>query len=514
MFSRNRILLVFLLIIFYAVLFRPFERNIFNVQFVDEDDNFVTGTWILKGKKIYKDFFMQHQPIPTIISAVIQKIDPVNSIFLVVKRHREFVFIFSLLSFVLLTFRFGMVGFITAILYELSKFTLLGNLFLAESLVVPAVLYCIGSITSALTGHKHFSLFDLIIISFSLVYITFSLLPIFPFVIVSLIVLFTMLNGKLRLRFLSILGFIIFVIIILLSRFISFEPYLEDTISINMFEFAPYEIKDHFIIAFFKIILFPFIVLSYPHKDFYLLLQIISVIFVFSLIVLLIKRKFKISLITYFLFISLMLRPWSYDTLYSGFHFIPAFAAIIWLSLFVMDHAKTVLKTSYQKIIVPVMVLILVWSFVRYGLKELNTRTNQYDSWYSHYSPYFDYGETVRLLSLPQDTLMINPDASLIYWQSGLLPNSQFFFIYSFMYKSKKMNNLLINGFSKNFPVFIYTEQELEKDPLFSRFSGDYTRVYQNKKSSRLYIRNENIKKISEEAWKSVARYGFYKHID
>lgn len=500
------------LIVFYAFLFKPVERNIFSVQFVDEDDNFVTGTWVLKGKKIYKDFLIQHQPLPTLISAGIQKINPVNSIFLLVKRHREFVFALSALSFLVLTVRFGLIGFVTAVLYEFSKYTLLGNLFLAESLVIPAVLYCIGIISSmVMNGRKDIKTIDLIIISVSLIYLTFSLLPLLPFVITFIIIFFIFSAYKLRVKFLAILSVLSCGIILLLLQFMSFTSYIEDTISINIRELIPHEVKDPIIMVFGKILFFPLLIFSYKHTDFYLLLQLISAVYLISTIILLLKRKFKIVMISYVLFITIMIRPWSYGTLYGGFHFLPAFAAFIWLALYSLDKSLLLVYPSYKKFFVAVVSIVFVLWIGIYGLREFNRSNDQYNDWYIHYSPYFDYGETIKILASSNNTLMINPDASLIYWQSGLLPNSQFFFIYDFMYKSNKMRGLLLDGFDKNPPTFIYTEQDLEKDELFDKFSVDYTRVYQNNKPSRLYIRTSNLEKISQKAWQAVTRYGFNK---
>lgn len=509
---RFRLVLLVALIIFYALLFRPVERNIFSVQFVDEEDNFALATWVLKGKKLYQDFFWQHQPLPTLISAGIQKVNPVNSIFLVVKRHREFIFAFSALSFILLTARFGLIGFVVAVLYEISKFNILGNLFLAESLVVPAVLYCIGSITLlVINGKKSIHIFDLLIISASLLYITFSLLPLIPFVIASIVILLILLAKKMRAKFLLILGFLSGGVILLLSQFISFSAYIEDTININLREYALFDIKDPAVTVVGKILFFPFLIFSYPHNNFYLLLQLLSAAYLIGLVILLLKRKFKVAIISYVLFVTLSMRPWSYGTLYGGFHFLPAFAALIWLALFSIEKSLQLVYPLYKKFAYAAIIAVFIMWLGVYGLREFSRTTDQYNDWYIHYSPYFDYGETIRLLASPDDTLMISTAASLIYWQSKTLPNSRFFFIYGFMYESNKMRKLLSDSFQKSPPVFIYMEQDLAKDAIFSQYSGDYTRVSQNGKPSRLYIKTENFKKIPESAWEAVVRYGFGK---
>src|SRR3989344_4430053 len=125
-FSRLKFFYFILIIIFFLTLIKPTESHIFNIALRDEEDNFTTGKWILEGKKIYQDFFLQHQPLPTLMSAIVQKTTNPNSIFLLVKRHREFIFLYSFLFGALLTLRFGYLGLLITIAAELLKTALLG----------------------------------------------------------------------------------------------------------------------------------------------------------------------------------------------------------------------------------------------------------------------------------------------------------------------------------------------------------------------------------------------------
>src|SRR5258708_38435404 len=139
--KRNNLIFLaisFLLLILVALFYR---YHIFNHHFVDEEDNLVLGYYLTSGEKLYQDVFSHHQPFAYILSTAIQKKTQPTSVFLLIKRHREFMIFWSLIWGIFLLIRFRTLFIPILLIYELAKIYLFGNLFLADGLVVYPLLY-------------------------------------------------------------------------------------------------------------------------------------------------------------------------------------------------------------------------------------------------------------------------------------------------------------------------------------------------------------------------------------
>src|SRR4030066_1503588 len=140
----RKILLLFLSFLVLGFVGYHYENKVSYVHFVDEEENVVGGKYIVAGQKLYSDIFSQHQPVAYILSAGIQKVTNPTSIFLLIKRHREFMIAWSIIWATFLIWRYGFRVAPAGFAFEVSKIFLLGNLFLAESIVIYPVLYLCG----------------------------------------------------------------------------------------------------------------------------------------------------------------------------------------------------------------------------------------------------------------------------------------------------------------------------------------------------------------------------------
>lgn len=514
LFLNKKFISGFLLLLFYALLLRPTQNHAFSLSFVDEQDNFAIGDWLLRGKILYKDIFINHQPVPPILSAVIQKSTHPNSIFLLVKRHREMMLLISAISFILLTLRFGYPAFIMSILYELFKYILLGNAFLSESLSVFPVLYLTGILYElAVQKNKSLHKIDLFVIPLSLLGILFNLLPLTPFVAVSfLYILITI--PKLQKKRLVITAIAITTAFLLfLSRFIDLGWYLHDNVLINILYFIPQEKAIPLVVTLGRIFLFPLLLFTQPHKDLYLLFQILSGAYILSLAHIIYQKKYLLALTSYLIVIMLNLRPLPLGEIYTGFHFLPLFSAFAFLTIL---QVKTVqikihhLVQNIGKILIYILFVLAAYSF---GYRELIPQTNPASNWYINYSPFFDYGETLRLLSHPTDTLMIVPDAPLIYWQSRLFPSQRYYFVYGFIEYSPPLRKDVVSSLLKNPPTFIYIERDLYGYSMLAPFFKDYVQINHRNVPPRLYVRKAKLPDISNKQWHEVEKLGFSKFV-
>ena len=112
-------ILSFLILLFFLLINGYFYQNkALALHFVDEEYNFVLGRQIIEGRKLYSEAFLNHQPLAPILSVPIQKITKPNSIFLLVKHHREAMIVYGILWLIFLYFRFGLAVLVFAPIFE------------------------------------------------------------------------------------------------------------------------------------------------------------------------------------------------------------------------------------------------------------------------------------------------------------------------------------------------------------------------------------------------------------
>src|SRR3990167_11031988 len=98
----------------------------------DDCNNFMRGYFVLKGRTLFSEVFSGHMPLMSYLSTVIQKFTSPDSIYHLLLYHTLFLFILTILSGVILIFRFKWVGLAFVLLYESFNIYLFGDRFLAE----------------------------------------------------------------------------------------------------------------------------------------------------------------------------------------------------------------------------------------------------------------------------------------------------------------------------------------------------------------------------------------------
>ncbi|MEJ2441813.1 MAG: hypothetical protein P8Y06_02755, partial [Patescibacteria group bacterium] len=244
--KQKKLILVLITLIFLLITSFFYENKVSYIHFVDEEDNMITGKYLLRGDKIYSDIFEQHQPISYIASAAVQKVTKPSSIFLLIKRHREFVILWSILWSVFLVYRFGLLGLGFSGIFESTKIFLLGNLFLAESLIVYPLVYLVAF---ALRKTKKLDSLDIFFLGLVFSFCTFLLAPAWP--LITFLFLFLFIRDKLYKKWkMLLLGFMLVVLLIL--PFISvFPDYFRDIFLFNLKYYIPLERNG---LGFFSII--------------------------------------------------------------------------------------------------------------------------------------------------------------------------------------------------------------------------------------------------------------------
>src|SRR3989338_696210 len=121
------IVFCFIILIYFFQLFKVARNYSQSHSFGDENAHMVGGYFILKGYKPYEDFSGNHQPLTYLFPTVVQKIAPANSLFLFVGRHRLAVYFYSFFWQFIYFFIFGKFVFFFTLIFEISRYVLLGN---------------------------------------------------------------------------------------------------------------------------------------------------------------------------------------------------------------------------------------------------------------------------------------------------------------------------------------------------------------------------------------------------
>lgn len=499
-----KIFLLALFAIFLLAIGYFYENKVSFTHFVDEEENVVTAKYMLGGEKFYGSIFSQHQPVAYIASEGIQKFVTSDSIFVLIKRHREFMIAWSMLWAVFLVWRFGLWEIPAVLTIEISKIFLLGNLFLAESLSIYPIIYLTGIIFT----EEKIKKFEKFFIGIIFGLLIFLLSPIWPLLAGIGVVLIFQKRKEIK-KFIApvLLGFL--TVFLAVSFFVSWPGYFKDAIVFNSKYYIPLN-GDQLSIYTIPKSFFSF-VLAITDNSFNTpilgIIKGVSIFYIFGLIVLISKKYWKLALITFFLlgFSNIRFITPGMDY-YRGFHLIIWFSILISSTVYIFYFISKKIGNYLPLFLVSIPIFIIAFVFSR---KTLFVKRNVLNDYYINYSAYVDAGSVIAQLKRPGDTLFVVPDDSLIYWQSGIARFSPYVVYYQYMNNVPYVVQDLQKRFENNPPAFFYCR--CEGDPDMQNYLKNYTPILKDKKNIWLYILKTRIEPLTGEqkAYFDYYRYSF-----
>lgn len=499
----QKLLLIFTTVVFLIFVSFSYQNKALSFHFVDEEDNLVLGKYLWQGERLYSDLFSHHQPLGYIISEAIQKIANPNSLFLLVKRHREVVIAWSLIWGLLLTIRFGSVGLGGVIVYELTKYRLLGQLFLSESLVVyPVIFICL-----VVLERRKLSSLATFWLGLWISFCFFLLSPIWPLLILLIGMIVYFQKDKLRFGWYLWLGFLPIAVVVF--RFIDLRSYLVEAFWINFQYYIPITSHEWVFLTLAKAVLAPVIswfVTSFSSPTLWLI-RLLSLALLMNLIVLARLRMWSEVVLTVGL---LGLANIRYSTpgleIYSGFHL------LIWFGLLIFLTVRLTFK-NYQRFVYPwrfgvvvcltLSLVVAQWSASE-GLFKKDDLNTQY---YINYSRQFVAGEAIRIIKSPEDALFVAPDEWLIYYQADIKHASRMVNFYAWMNETPMLMNEVNQLFLTNPPTFLYINMP---GTGFEKYFPSYVRMRREGHDSDLLVKPERLNSLSEDQ-KNRLRYFNYE---
>jgi len=493
---------ILLILIFLIPISLAYRQQALSFHFVDEESNFVIGQYLLKGEKLYDDVFSNHQPLTYFVSAGIQKITQPNSLYLLVKRHRESVIIWSAFWALFLVFRFGWPLFFVVVIYEFTKIYLLGHLFLSESFSVYPLLYLS---TLAFSKRDQSGRFEIFFSGVLLSFLFWILIPLWPLIMaLFLILLVRQFNN--RQQIISLIFGALFSSALVLFL-ISSKGYLHDVVEVTLRYVIPYGIVES---LNWKSFVSPVLAL-FPSSGTATLMisRIFSLLLMINLLFLFFKKRYR-----YFLGLILVLglsnlrfiRPGSEE--YAGFHLLPWYGLLILLAVL----SDTKLGKGSRLFVLKGLTIFLVgFGFIcsiNYARERLFVKKDMDRDLYVNYSRPFDIGQVVKMMKSQGETLFVGADESLIYWQAEIDHATRFTFYYSWMTMVPEIKTKVETTFKETPPTFFYfrnnrNELDLEK------YLSNYKNLIKDGQRSELWVLRDKQLKMQEKQLKDMKFYGY-----
>lgn len=500
--ENNRLLLLIISLVFLLITGNYYKNSAFAFQFVDEQYNLAIGKYLLRNEVLYDDIITNHQPITHLLSFAVQKYSNPNNTFMLLIRHREFIILWSTIWSLLFALYFGLPALFFIFLYELTKGLLLGNLFLAESLVVYPLIFLIGATVFNKQGlNSSELLFSGICLGLSLLLLG----PIWP----TIACLILLLLYQRKCSFIKTLIYItsgMIIIILPILRYVSVSGYFHYYLFTNFtFTIPNYHGSESWITTTFKAFLTP--VISFLRTDESLTLWIVKISSLLITVNLIYQKKFKQFLLIIFLLGMSNIRfvsPGNED--YSGFHLLPWYSSLIFITSIIVVKAFKENSHFFIKITNIALVTLVVILTFKYTLPVIFEKQDIQKDYLINYSTHTDRGELIRLIAQPSDTLFVSRDSWLVYWQSNINHLPKLFGYYTWMAGIPKLHSEILDTFIKHPPVFLYCENCKESE--FRQFLSQYSQLRKSGNNIDLYVLQKRLKILTQFQLDQLKFYG------
>jgi hypothetical protein len=506
----TKIICLILLVPFYYLIYKIYIPGMNAFGCFDDCFNIVPGYFIGQGKVLYQEIFFNHQLIMPYLSYLIQVIFKPQAIYELILRHRQFMFLTGYVFSSMLVIRFGIIGFIFAIYYELTKYYIFGERFLAEGIIVYPLVYVFGLGWLKLTG-KTLKLIDYLT---GTVFIWFVIFMREPFSIIALLLFANLLYGKLNVKF-KIYSLILFLILTLgLFLYIPFHDFFFNVVTVNQLTVFADESKASNIFGsgIIQAFIYPFMIISpqgYWNLFRFILIGLTVTFFVSLIHYLYAVRIWKIGL---YIFLVLGLANLRFGlpgiTFYSAFHLIP------WYGLYIFSTLLLIKDVTQEKLVFKILYSLGIFAILIFFIispqSYLHEKKYPQEEFVTNYGSVMAVGEVIKVLSKPTDTLFLDGADDLIYWQSGLNSDYPYSWYTSVMPHIKKYANARTIMFGKNPPTFYY--RFCSKNPVPYMFLPDtiqidYQVINADGKPSCLYVRKDKIPEIKVSQWEKAKTF-------
>ena len=514
-----------LLLMFFIIQFIGLRNHSQSFYFQDETEHITLG-WMMSdyGKSLYKDLSTNHQPLPIIVGSLFSKLIKFVTLFQLIERLRIGMLLFNFLISIFIVFRFRWKGLLSVFLLQSVSYLFFGWYVLAESLVAPVVSIVVLNLLELFfdkkvekSGETKENIFDGIVIGFSMFWLAFNLLPLWPFIAISSLAYLYKSPVKTKKYFLNSL----FIFIALLFTQIPIFNWLEETFYHLIKYYLPYnnELESGGII---RLLVLPFSGL------FYLQSEIARFLFIGTILsFLMAKRLFKnaknrFKFILFFVLI-LLLNTRVIDVrkvFYTGFHLYPFIAGFgSFVSFFVVMYIKNnygeMKKLFSTKNIELIFIGIIIISLLTGNMKWVKERKDRVSEHNIQYGEQQAFASALKEVKIDGDRLLTGADGyGYINMVSNLpLADRQNFYL-DWAYRVPNLKEEFEILMKDNPPEFIYFKEDSSDYFDNLGLEDNYIRLSRDSGSvTDLYIHKEKVGEVTDEQWQGFVKQRFIKPI-
>ena len=463
----------------------------------DDCFNIVGGYFMLDGKVLYKDIFFNHQPGMAILSALTQLFFHPSSIPELILRHRQVILFISFLATLLITLRFGLFFIFFSIIYELTKFYVFGDRFLAEGIVGYFLIYQFGVILEKILFKKTHKI-DLILVPL------FTWMVIFlrePFTLISLLLFSTyfIISPKLSKHntYLYVLTFVIPSVITLFSIYL--PGYFFNMITVNKIILASEAEGQPLPIRLLKSFFYPiYLIFGVEGWNYFrTITATLSIIFIVSILAFLkyFKKTFFVVFIVLVLALSNLRPPAANQTFYESFHIAPWYALLIFSIVFIIKQLFT--KSKKAGYAITALILIFIFYFVSNKSYFGREHPDLQNEFFTNYATVMGRGTIIRNLASPKSTLFLDDYDDLVYFEAKLKPSYKYSWYTSFMNRVPLYINARHEMFKKYPPDFYYGDCKGGQGVLPSYIKKEYLEVFEGKNVTCVHVSKKRVEKFA-----------------
>ena len=507
-----RFVLVILLIPLWIFLRSVYRDRIGAFGCFDDCNNMMGGYFLLAGKRLFSQIFFNHMPSMAFISAAIQHFTKPDSLYMLIYEHRMFLIYFSIIADIILTLRFGVVGFGFAILFESTKGFIFGDRFLAESLIVYPIIYLWG-IAWDFLSKKRVSSLEVWLATNLTWFVIFTREPYVPLVLCLFGIIIWHVRKTVWVWWgVGLLALMCFVTAV----YFGVGDFIYNVFTVNRLNI---DAEGKAVAAqnggFWSIILYPIQIFVEGNWNLFHQIEAMLVLLLTGLgIILVIRTKRYWAAVLFALVLTLS----NVRSVIPGSVYYSAFHHIQWYGIVIFTVCALITEVWHHYRIRPIAVVegsiflgICVYALVS-PQSYIHEHVDRQTEFSTNYSQYYVVGEVVRLLSDPRDTLFLDGSDDLIYWQAkryseypyslytGLMP---YFPIYT-----KARSEMLKN----RAPVFFYGFCQGKDNAVSSlpvEYQSSYIRLNQSGTPSCIYVRKDKSARITSDQWKSIEQFNY-----
>jgi hypothetical protein len=500
-----------ILICLYVFFYKMYMPRVNAFGCFDDCGNYISGYFMLYGKQLYSQIFFNHNPFMPFISFILQTFIHPQNIYELVLRHRQLLLVFSFLFNTLLLYRFGKIAFGFTIIYELTKFYVFGDRFLAESFIVYPLIYLVG--LGLLKLQKiNLSVIDYLLSAIFTWFIIFSREPYVP---IAIILFAWIIWGKkyIKLSCFSIITLIILSVLTL--NHLNLRSFYFDVVTTNYITSFNSEVKDTSLLGLgiINMFLYPLIIFLKGSMGYFReILILLNIPFLISVTFLLLKKQFKIVLFALFILGFLNIRfvdPGT--TFYAAYHMLCWYGAFIFLSFYLLQ--LTYKNNKKLSILLSLFYIVFLIFYLINPVSFFHSKPNTHEEYITNYGTQIQVGTVINKLSKPKDSLFLDGFDDIIYWQAQRYSNYPYSTYTADMPFFKVFTDARLKMFKTSPPDFYYGNCPKQTDKLMMLpefIKNDYTRLYSFGKPSCLWVKNSKLVTITDSQWKMAEENLYY----